>query len=483
MTYVQPLANGIRTDHPVPGLPFVEDEHIPIEDPDAVEAIGRHEGAGTWGRCDTDRGTGEWAAFTTEPKNPSVAWVIRFHPEHGRSVLLYRDSDATTAYSEWFGEKPLLSRIGGYWWNGTTWYRPSQIIDWASERYVRREVHLPTVITAADLLDGTGRAELGRPARIMQLGGEQNPLELAGYQLRAAAAQSQLAQAEQWRHDLALWTSRRGDGSLPLARCVVTVNAPELLDAVLLGVEEFATKAEIAASTLRAYIARGEADIPVPQATDGPRKRWATPVVDDWIEQRRRDPGKVAALLQPSDGDGEDGENTLAPGLRTLWNRLTEVFTAELWRDAPTRRRWSRPYRNERAATNLSSQLGWVAALHLDSTVPFEALTAVLEDAVMWQMANCAKDERRVYFDPQTGRMLGWFIEHRPSRVTNLFGAIIGRAERNGVSREVTTRSLRAAIHMDGGFDEKKLDQLDAFLDLVSPPRGEAQVSGTGGVR
>jgi hypothetical protein len=23
-----------------------------------------------------------------------MAWVIRFHPEHGRSVLLYRDSDA-----------------------------------------------------------------------------------------------------------------------------------------------------------------------------------------------------------------------------------------------------------------------------------------------------------------------------------------------------------------------------------------------------
>lgn len=470
MSYPQPIANGIRTDHPIAGLPFVEDEHIPIEDPDAVEAIGRHEGAGTWGRCDDDRETGEWIAFTTDPKNPSVGWVVRFHPDHGRSVLLYRDHDTTTAYSDWFRDKPLLSRVGGYWWNGTTWYRPLQIFDWASERFVRREVRLPTVITAADLLDGTSQAELGRPARIMQLGGEQSAFEFAGYQLHSTA---QPAQAEQWRHDLAFWASRRTDGALPLGRCVVTVNAPELFDAALLGVEEFATKAEIAASTLRAYIARDEADIPVPQATDGPRKRWSKPVVDDWIEQRRRDPGKVAALLNTSSSsdDDEDGADTLAPGLRTLWNRLAEVFTIKLWRDAPARRRWSRPHRNQHAVANLSSQLGWIAALHLDSTLPFEALTVVLEDAVMWQMRKSTKSDQQVYFDRQIGIMLGWFIEHRPSRVTNLFGAIIGRAERDlNIPREVTTRSLRRAIRLDGGFD-KKTDQLDKFLDLVSPPR------------
>ncbi len=108
---------------------------------------------------------------------------------------------------------------------------------------------------------------------------------------------------------------------------------------------------------LRAYIARDEADIPVPQATDGPRKRWAKPVVDDWLKQRRRDPGKVAALLNTSRGDAEDGEDTLAPGLRTLWNRLTEVIAKKLWRDGPARRRWSRPHRNEHAVRNLSSQL------------------------------------------------------------------------------------------------------------------------------
>jgi hypothetical protein len=37
---------------------------------------------------------------------------------------------------------------------------------------------------------------------------------------------------------------------------------------------------------------------------------------------------------------------------------------------------------------------GWIAALHLDSTVPFEALTAVLEDGVLWQMKSYEKSDR-----------------------------------------------------------------------------------------
>lgn len=156
----------------------------------------------------------------------------------------------------------------------------------------------------------------------MQVGGEHTPTELAGYQLQAGA-DAQRGQAQQWRHDLALWAERRTEDALPLARCVVTLNAPELFDAALLGVEEFASKAEMTASTLRAYIARDEADIPIPQAIDGPRKRWAKPVVDDWLEERLRDPGHVGALLNDPRGDDEDGEDSLAPGLRRLWNRLT----------------------------------------------------------------------------------------------------------------------------------------------------------------
>ncbi|UXX98118.1 hypothetical protein N7U49_48380 (plasmid) [Streptomyces sp. AD2-2] len=64
---LRPLANGLRTDHPVPDLPFVDDAHIPIEEgPDAIEAIGRGTGEGMWGRCDRDR-NGGWLAFTSDP--------------------------------------------------------------------------------------------------------------------------------------------------------------------------------------------------------------------------------------------------------------------------------------------------------------------------------------------------------------------------------------------------------------------------------
>ena len=39
------VANGLRTDHPIPGLPFADDAHIPVEDSAAIEAIGRRPAA------------------------------------------------------------------------------------------------------------------------------------------------------------------------------------------------------------------------------------------------------------------------------------------------------------------------------------------------------------------------------------------------------------------------------------------------------
>lgn len=464
--YVSPIANGTRTDHPVPGLPFVDDSHIPIEDPDAVEAIGRHDGGGTWGRCDADTTTGEWIAFTTDPKNPSVGWVVRYHPELGRSVLLYRDEDDIAAYDDWFGDKPLLARLGGYWWTGTDWYRPRQVMDWASEQYVRRAVQYPTVISAADLLDGTEDADLGRQVRIMQLGSEPGSVELAGHQL-----QGNVGAGGHWRNELAMWAARRSANALPLDKCIVTLTAPELFAGALLGVEEFSTQAGIAASTLRAYIARDEASVPPPQAIEGPRKKWAAPVVTDWIEQRRRDPATAAAVLSVSIEEGaqsEDSQDSLPPGLKTLWSRLTEMMLRELWGDAPSRRRWSRPFRNEAAVRNVATRLGWQAALQLDSTLPTQALIAIIEDSVELQLRDYEDGDKRVPFDLPVGRMLGWFIEHRPTRAQALFGAIIGQAERNMIPRSVTVRSLRGSIALDGGFDDK--DRLREFLELALPP-------------
>ncbi|MFF3128066.1 hypothetical protein ACFVRD_38570 [Streptomyces sp. NPDC057908] len=69
MSLIHPVANGLRTDHPVPGLPFINDERLPLDNPDAIERTGRNQGEGLWGRTDSLHGGG-WVAFTTEPKNP-----------------------------------------------------------------------------------------------------------------------------------------------------------------------------------------------------------------------------------------------------------------------------------------------------------------------------------------------------------------------------------------------------------------------------
>jgi len=59
--------------------------------------------------------------------------------------------------------------------------------------------------------------------------------------------------------------------------------------------------------------------------------------------------------------------------------------------------------------------------------------------------------------------MLGWFIEQRPSRVTAVFGAIIGRAEgEHAIPREYTVASLRSSIEINGGF-EGRIEQLDVL--------------------
>lgn len=451
----QPVANGIRTDHPIPNLPFVDDSHIPIEDPEAVEAVGRHSGTDMWGRCDTDAQTGEWIAFTTDPKNHAFAWVVRYHPEHGRGVTLYRDADAAGVQNDWFGERPLSVRAGGYWWDGDTWYRPRQVLSWASEDYMRRLVRLPTTITAADLLDSGCQAALGQLGRVARLGPD-----------------TPAVTSQQWRHDLAMWAAHRETrtDALPTDRCVVTLNAPELSEASLLGVEEFAKEAGIAASTLRAYIARDEADLPTPQVTEGGRKRWARPVVGDWLEQRRRDPSNVQTVLSGG------AENELAPGLSALWTRLTEAVFGELWGQPASRRRWSRPHRTEQAVRAVAQQVGWTAALHLDSTVPFDAVAVALEQSILWQLG---KGEHRrggeflggyVGLYPKTGRLLGWFVNHKPSRAPALFGSIVREAEDTlGIPPAVTAKSLRMTLTLDGGFQDDQ-EQLSEFFAVALPP-------------
>ena len=449
----EPVANGIRTDHPIPNLPFVDDSHIPIDDADAVEAVGRHSGTDMWGRSDADRQTGQWIAFTTDPKNHTFAWVVRYHPQHGRSVALYHEEDAAVVQHGWFGDRPLLVRAGGYWWDGDTWYRPRQVLDWASEGYVHRPVRLPTTITAADLLDNSCAADQGNLCKVARL------------------TPGTVISSQQWCHDLALWARHRQaqPSALPADRCVVTLNAPELSEKALLGVEEFAKEAGIAASTLRAYIARDEADIPAPQTTDGGRKRWARPVVEDWLEQRRRDTSNVETVLRAGSDDH------LPPGLSRLWKRLSEAVFGELWGQPAARRRWSRPHRTEQAARSLGQEIGWTAALHLESTVPFDAISEVLEYAILWEFQTFGDFAngfamRFIGLPPKIGRLLGWFIDHEPGRAPARFGSIVREAENKlNIPPAVTAASLTRALVLDGGFEDRK-EQLQEFMAVALPP-------------
>lgn len=449
----QPVANGISTDHPILNLPFVDDAHIPVADPEKIESIGRHAGSGMWGRFDLDDQTGEWMAFTTDPKNHSYAWVVHHHPEHGRSVVLYRGGGGADAYSEWFGDRALLTRLGGYWWDGQTWYRPRQVFSLSAEKYMHRKVHLATTITAADVLDSGCRAELGHLHKVLNLTPD---ITVA---------------AEQWRHDLAGWAAPRSGNPelLPLDRCIVSLNAPELADSALLGIDDIAREAGIGASTLRAYITRDEAELPPPQVSDGGRKRWARPVVLDWVERRRREPSNAVAIL----GGGD--EKRLAPGLRELWDRLSTAAFRALWDQPASRRRWSRAHRNEQAVQAVAKELAWTAALELDSTVPFDAVADAVRHSVLSDLArhsDHAIRTGRTNLMINTGLLLGWFVRHKPERAARLFGAIIRQAnDELQIPDEVTERSLSYAIRHDGGFTEDEKKWVDQFLSVTLPPR------------
>jgi hypothetical protein len=200
-----------------------------------------------------------------------------------------------------------LLAASGYWWDGSTWHRPSQIFDMAQEKYVDRPVPAALTISAADLLAAGGAdPDRGIVSPIGDI-----DIEVSPY-----------ASGRRWRDDLALWTKLHDSGR-HLAGCVAQLTAPELAADELLGVAEMAEVAGINASTLRAYLTRGEAEVPLPQATVGGRSMWSRPVAQDWAEQRRRSSDDIRA----SRGRHPPGENRRGPphsGER-VWSPLPGV--------------------------------------------------------------------------------------------------------------------------------------------------------------
>jgi hypothetical protein len=454
------VANGFRTDHPIPDLPFVDDSDIPLDDPEAIEAVGRHPGGDTWGRYDRNRRVGGWMAFTTDPSRHDLSWSVRWHPEHGRSVVLYRHRDAGGVHMAWWGPA-LLFRSGGYWWDGTTWYRPGQVWDAAGEEHFRRPVPAAATVTAADMLS-TGDPARGQVQAITDVDPDA-PLA-----------------AGRWLDDLALWAQRRGDQA-PLTESVVTLTAPELNADQMIGATEVAAIAGIAASTLRAYLSRGESDLPLPQATLHGRSMWARPVAGEWAEERRRSPEGVAAAVSTQHAGGP-----LPSGIAEAWDRFTRSFFSRLWDRPDVRRRWALRWRNEDAVRGIAQDLAWEAAASLPRLVPTDALAMTVQIAVLEELRTGQKSYRVTsdsnkklhVADPadnddpvqygiaqQVTQMLDWLIRHDPASAGRAINSIIGEAERElAMTRRVSERSVRVALALDSELDP---DTQKQFLSRV----------------
>jgi hypothetical protein len=455
------VANGLGSDHPIPDLPFVDDSHIPLDDPKAIEAIGRRRGTDMWGRQDQaviGQDEGGWLAYTTDPHRHDLAWCVRFHPAHGRSVVLYRNIDGSSVHTAWWGP-PLLYRSGGYWWDGTLWFRPSQIWDAAREKYVNRPVPAAVTVHAADLLQGGRHADPDRAdmLEVQDVDADKPP-------------------RGRWLDDLALWASRRGPGARPLSMCVVRLAAPELTGEELIGVTEMAEIAGVAASTLRAYISRDENDVPLPQATVNGRNVWARVVAQEWAEQRNRSPESVGQVLCTQRAGASN-----AAGITELWNRFTASFFSLLWDSPGRRKRWALRWRTETAVREIAEDLGWEVAANLDGIIPTGPLAVTIRHAVLDEIAIGRRSDELSHdpvpddadwkyygIQPQIAEMLDWFVRHHPATAAYTIGEIIGEAtDRFGIPRKIAENTIETALTLDSELGH---DILDDFLARIFDP-------------
>ncbi|UUY52341.1 hypothetical protein NRK68_34260 (plasmid) [Streptomyces yangpuensis] len=459
--HLYPLANGVRTDHPVPGLPFVDDSHIPLDEgPEAIEAVGRNQDEGMWGRYDPNRQSGGWHAFTTDPLDHSLGWSVRYHPDHGRTVLLMSDGDTSSLHSTWDGDQ-LLFRAGGYWWDGNAWYRPGQVWDPVEQDYERRRARAAVTVSAADMLDGRAdpaRAHIGKVLTF-------DPKEPA---------------PENWGDHLALWAQlhQEREGALPLDRCVVDVATPELTGAQLLGVPEMAELGGITASTLRAYISRGNSEVPQPQAVVGGRDQWARAVADDWVEKRQRSYEGVKATMSAGDRD------ELSRGAAEVRDHFAADFQSTLWDRPDVRKRWVLRARNQDSVKEVSDALAWTVAVSLDRILPTQFLGHTVESAVIHDFADAIDLDREVgartkgrpkrkewshlWVSRPVAGMLDWFIRHHPESAHHHIGEITREAHKRWeIPAEDTLYTLRQAVSMDGKLSK---EDREAFFALLTPP-------------
>jgi predicted DNA-binding transcriptional regulator AlpA len=361
----------------------------------------------------------------------------------------------------------LLFRAGGYWWDGTAWYRPHQVWDAVTETYVRRQAPAARTVSAADML-ATGRAT------------PDAALTVSTSEIRPDAA---VLASGVWRDHLALWAARRQADGADLARSVVTLTAPELSADQLIGVPEMARVTGIAASTLRAYLARGEADVPLPQAILGTRSSWSRPVAEEWAEQRRRSPGGLIEAITPPGHDGP-------LGTAELQDQFTAAFFDLLWDFPGYRKRWAVRWRTETAVRGVAKGLSREVAAGLDRIIPFPAVAMTIEHALIEQLADgwrCHLEVREIVpgLDespagaswesvgtlPGIGQMLGWLVRHDPQAAAHSISSAIAVAgQRYNVPRHICENTIRDALDQDSGLDHGDIRD---YLTRVYTPESQ----------
>lgn len=325
MGYPKSIANGASTDHPIPGLPFIEDNFLDFEHPENIEKIGRksHKDgeSQTWGRIDNayyntadpKKTVDGYRVFTTDANHTDYAWVIRIHPTLGKTVELVYDKDAARFHNDSMQHYGgYIYRHGGYTFDGHQWVRPYTVRDFIHGGYHTEAVPEAKTIYAADLLPQSPPAE--RTEKIYTLdefiqGIEPNP---GSWNLT---------------HLLA-WAKYRKNvpAAKPVTEAMVDFTAPEIQPTVMLGTNQVAQKWGMTPGALRTNLSRGVA--PSPQSQDG-KNQWSLPVVEH--EAKRKQPGfeladngKNATIYQQIADD-----LTVAISPTGIAGKLRKVFRAK----------------------------------------------------------------------------------------------------------------------------------------------------------
>jgi hypothetical protein len=257
---------------------------------------------------------------------------------------------------------------------------------------------------------------------------------------------------------------------------VVALTAPELAADQLVAAAELAQIAGVGASTLRAYLARGENDVPLPQATVAGRSLWSRPVAQEYAEARRQDPDAIAATMSAAHR-GVD----LPRGIVQLWQRFNRSFLYELWENPTIRPRWARRWRTEPAIREVAEQLGWTVAADLDHIVPMSQLGATIRYAILGDLAGQLANHQAIRGDgepefhhygmiPALGVMITWYIRHDPALAHAVLGETIGQAEHElKIPRHAVVAALHTAVDLDGNTSEDESEGFRDFFDRLLP--------------